>query len=148
MKANVFNTPFENMLRILLLTDTINVPMNIDRLAALDFICIYGKKCQILDRNLHGDNEFGFSEFTTKRERITEAVKIAVKNGLLKVEMSINGFTYSINDRGKKVVDGVHSPYACAYVAGAKIVNCRFDGCSDEEILQYISDLSTGERRS
>jgi hypothetical protein len=38
----VFNTTFENMLRLLLLADTLNVPANVDRLAALDFICIYG----------------------------------------------------------------------------------------------------------
>ena len=81
------------MLRILLLADTVGKPMNVDRLAALDFICIFGKKCRVLDKNLHGDNEFGFSEFTTKRERITEAVKIAVKNDFLKVETTNKGFT-------------------------------------------------------
>lgn len=143
MRSKLFNTPFENMLRILLLANTVNKPMNVDRLAALDFICIFGKKCRVLDKNLHGDNEFGFSEFTTKRERITEAIKIAVKNNLLKMEMSVDGFTYSINDRGREIVDGVQSPYARSYVAGAKIVNDRFSGRSDEEVLQYISDLST-----
>ena len=143
MRNKVFNTPFENMLRILLLADTVNKPMNLDRLAALDFICIFGKKCRVLDKNLHGNNEFGFSEFTTKRERITEAVKIAVKNDLLKREASIDGFTYSINERGRKIVDGVQSPYARYYVTGAKVVYNRFSSCSDEELLQYISDLST-----
>ena len=68
MRNRVFNTPFENMLRILLLSSTLKKPANVDRLAALDFICIFGKKCKVLDKNLHGDNEFGFSEFTTKRE--------------------------------------------------------------------------------
>lgn len=143
MRSKLFNTPFENMLRILLLTNAVNKPMNVDRLAAFDFICIFGKKCRVLDKNLHGDNEFGFSEFTTKRERIAEAIKIAVKNNLLKMELSVDGFTYSINDRGRKIVDGVQSPYARSYVTGAKIVNDRFSGRSDEEVLQYISDLST-----
>lgn len=55
MRSEVFNTTFENMLRVLLLADTLNVPANVDRLAALDFICIYGKKCKVLDKNLHGD---------------------------------------------------------------------------------------------
>ena len=143
MRNKVFNTPFENMLRILLLADTVGKPMNVDRLAALDFICIFGKKCRVLDKNLHGDNEFGFSEFTTKRERITEAVKIAVKNDFLKVETTNKGFTYDINDRGKVIVAGVQSPYARSYVVGAKIVNNRFSGYTDQEILEYISDLST-----
>lgn len=143
MRNKIFNTPFENMLRILLLTETVNKPMNIDRMAALDFICIFGKKCRVLDKNLHGDNEFGFSEFTTKRERITEAAKLAVKNSFLMVENTKDGFAYSINARGKQVNKGLQSPYARAYVIGAKIVNSRFSAYSDEEILEYISDLST-----
>lgn len=143
MRNKIFNTPFENMLRILLLTETVNKPMNIDRMAALDFICIFGKKCRVLDKNLHGDNEFGFSEFTTKRERITEAAKLAVKNNFLMVENTKDGFAYSINARGRQVNKGLQSPYARAYVIGAKIVNSRFSAYSDEEILEYISDLST-----
>ena len=143
MRNKIFNTPFENMLRILLLTETVNKPMNIDRMAALDFICISGKKCRVLDKNLHGDNEFGFSEFTTKRERITEAAKLAVRNNFLMVENTKDGFAYSINARGKQVNKGLQSPYARAYVIGAKIVNSRFSAYSDEEILEYISDLST-----
>ena len=75
MRNKIFNTPFENMLRILLLSATMKKPANVDRLVALDFICIFGKKCKVLDKNLHGDNEFGFSEFTTKRERISEAIR-------------------------------------------------------------------------
>ena len=142
MRNKVFNTPFENMLRILLLVDIVGTPMNVDRLAALDFICIFGKKCSVLDRNLHGDNEFGFSEFTTKRERITEAVKIAVRNGFLRVDASDDGFTYGISDRGKAVVAGMQSSYADSYVLGAKVVNSRFSGYSDQDILKYISDLS------
>lgn len=77
MRSKVFNTTFENMLRLLLLADMLNAPANVDRLAALDFICIYGKKCKVLDKNLHGDNEFGFAEFINKREKITEAVKLS-----------------------------------------------------------------------
>ena len=80
MKNKVFNTTFENMLRILILMSVLAKPANSDRLTALDFICIYGKKCKVLDKNLHGDNEFGFAEFTNKREKITEAIKLSVKN--------------------------------------------------------------------
>ena len=143
MRNSVFNTPFENMLRILLLCNTFKKPANADRLVALDFICIFGKKCKVLDKNLHGDNEFGFSEFTTKRERITEAIKLAVKNNFLEVEKSGDGFLYSISERGIAVVKSLESPYAHDYTVGAKIVCNRFASFTDEGILKYISDLST-----
>ena len=106
MRSKVFNTTFENMLRLLLLADTLNAPANVDRLAALDFICIYGKKCKVL------------------------------------------GFLYSINDRGRQVEQGVQSPYAKAYVVGAKIVCRRFSNYTDEGVLQYISDRATESKEA
>lgn len=148
MRSKVFNTTFENMLRLLLLADTLNAPANVDRLAALDFICIYGKKCKVLDKNLHGDNEFGFAEFTNKREKITEAVKFSVRNDFFKVEHTDQGFLYSINDRGRQVVQGVQSPYAKAYVVGTKIVCRRFSNYTDEGVLQYISDRATESKEA
>lgn len=144
----MFNTTFENMLRLLLLADTLNVPANVDRLAALDFICIYGKKCKVLDKNLHGDNEFGFAEFANKREKITEAVKLSVRNDFINVEHTDQRFLYSINDRGRLVVQGIQSPYAKSYVVGAKMVCRRFSNYSDENILQFISDRATESKET
>lgn len=88
MKNKIFNTTFENMLRVLLMLDVLDSTVNLDRLTALDFITIYGKKCKVLDKNLHGDNEFGFAEFANKRERITEAIKLAVINDYVTAENS------------------------------------------------------------
>lgn len=79
MKNKIFNTAFENMLRMLLLLSIQNKYINSDRIVALDFICIYGKKCKILDYNLHGNNEFGFAEFSNKRKIINDAISLAVK---------------------------------------------------------------------
>lgn len=148
MRNKVFNTTFENMLRILLLIDTMNEPANVDRLVALDFICIYGKKCKVLDKNLHGDNEFGFSEFTNKREKITEAIKLSVRNSFIDVANTDQGFVYSINERGKEVVKGLQSPYVRSYVVGAKIVSRRFANYADDGILQYISDRATESKEA
>lgn len=130
---------FENMLRVLLLTDTLDAPVNADRLATLDFICIYGKKCKVLDKNLHGDNEFGFAEFANKREKITEAIKLSVRNDFINVEHTDQGFLYSINDRGREVVQSIQSSYSRAYTVGAKIVCRKFSGFTDDDVLQYIS---------
>lgn len=140
MRSKVFNTVFENMLRVLLLADTLDTPANVDRRAALDFICIYGKKCKVLDKNLHGDNEFGFAEFANKREKITEAIKLSVRNDFINVEHTERGFLYSINDRGREIVQNIQSSYARAYTVGAKIVCRKFSGFTDDGVLQYISD--------
>ena len=142
MRNEIFNTTFENMLRTLLLLNTAGQALNADRIVALDFICIYGKKFEVLDKNLHGDNEFGFSEFSRKREKVNDAIKLGVKNDFIRVESTKNGFLYSITDRGKTVVDGVQSPYSKSYSIGAKIVIRRFGNFGDESLLKYINDKS------
>lgn len=143
MKNNVFNTAFENMLRVLLLMNVLPKPVNLDRLTLLDFICIYGKKCKVMDKNLHGDNEFGFAEFTNKREKITEAIKLSVKNNYVTVGKSEEGLVYSLNDRGKVIVTNIQSPYSKAYTIGARLVCRKFANYTDEAVLKYISKLAT-----
>ncbi|MGO5578078.1 ABC-three component system middle component 2 [Catenibacterium mitsuokai] len=143
MKSSVFNTSFENMLRIMVLMDVVGSPINTDRLTALDFICIYGKKCRVLSSNLHGNNEFGFAEFTNKRKKISEAIKIAVKNDYVTVLVNENGLVYSLNDRGKNIVIGLESTYAIKYKKGAKIIVKRFNNFSDDSLLQYINNIAT-----
>lgn len=146
MKNKIFNTTFENMLRVLLMLDVLDSTVNLDRLTALDFITIYGKKCKVLDKNLHGDNEFGFAEFANKRERITEAIKLAVINDYVTAENSTEGFLYSINERGKTIVSKTQSPYAKAYMLGAKIVNRKFKSVADGALLKYINGMAIESR--
>ena len=143
MKNKVFNTTFENMLRILILMGVLVKPVNLDRLTALDFICIYGKKCKVLDKNLHGDNEFGFAEFTNKREKITEAIKLSLQADYVIVGKSGEGLVYSLNERGREIVTNIQSPYSKAYVIGARIVCRKFANYTDEAVLKYISKLAT-----
>lgn len=148
MKNKIFNTIFENMLRILLLMDVLDKPTNIDRITALDFMSIYGKKCKVLDKNLHGDNQFGFAEFANKREKISEAIKLSVKNNYISVGKSSDGFVYSINARGKEIVKGLQSPYAKVYMVGAKLINRKLKEATDEALLKYINDMATESKEA
>ena len=121
----------------------LNAPANSDRLTALDFICIYGNKCKVLDSNLHGNNEFA-----NKREKIAEAIKLAVKNAYVDVEQGQDGFVYSLNDRGEKIIAAIQSPYVKSYMLGAKIITRKFARTSDEDILKYISKMATESKEA
>ena len=64
----IFNTTFESSLRILLLLSVSeDEQMTLDRIADYDFITIYSKYFGISDMALHGENEFGLSEFAARR---------------------------------------------------------------------------------
>ena len=72
---NVFNTIFEISLRMTLLSGVSNDAMTVDRAAAYDFITIYSNSFNLSDQALNGENDFGFSEFTVRREIIAKALK-------------------------------------------------------------------------
>lgn len=142
MRNKVFNTIFENMLRIMLLMYVLKEPINRDRATLLDFVCIYGKKCKVLDKNLHGDNEFGFSEIENKRKKIKEAIILAAKNNYIEVGNSCHGFTYHLNERGIEIVEKIESAYSDNYMCNAKVVCEKFKDISDEELLSYITKMA------
>ena len=65
----MFNTPFETALRVLLLLESESrADFTINMIAALDFAALYGKSFKFSNENLHGDNLFKFSEFATRKE--------------------------------------------------------------------------------
>lgn len=142
MEAKVFNTVFENMLRTLLLVSVLDKPATSDRIAALDFISIYGRMFGVLDKNLHGDNDFGFAEYADKRAKVVSALRLAVRNDLVSVVKTSEGFLYGLSERGRKVVNEIDAPYAHAYTAGAKLVIRKFANRDDSAILQFISNAS------
>lgn len=145
MTNEIFNTVFENLLRILLLLKASSNAMNVDRVVALDFICIYGKKFGVSERNLHGDNEFGLSEFTSKRERISAAIRLGVRNNYINVESSVDGVLYSISDYGRIIADSLECPYSQAYMSTARDACMEFSTYQDEALLKFIHNRAIAE---
>ena len=139
MANSLFNTPFETMLRTLLLMESAGRPMNKDEIAALDFIAIYGRSCGLLDSNLNGDNRFSFAEFARKRELVSEALCDAVKRDLVNVTNSKEGFLFDTNYRGHEAVANIGSSYAERYKRAATSVLAQLGGRSGLELLELIN---------
>ena len=128
----LFNSPFDAGLRCLLLLSCISPSAaTIDRISAYDFITMYSKDFGISRKNLHGDSTFNFSELASKR--------VNCSDGLISINRTNKGFTYSINDQGKKYVKTLSSDYAIQYLSISREVNTKFSNLSDEEILNFIN---------
>ena len=57
--TRLFNTPFELSLRSALLLSVVErKDMTLDRIAAYDFIAIYGSYFDLTENNLHGLNDY------------------------------------------------------------------------------------------
>ncbi len=142
--TKIFNSTFEVSLRILSLLSTVaTTDMNVDRITAYDFITIYSKYFELSDVNLHGDNNFGFSEFSARREVVQEATKRLVLDGLIRAIRHKNGFCYVLTDRGGQFCVVQNNEYVVDYCTLATKTHQHYKNMTDVEILTEISQKST-----
>lgn len=139
--TKLFNTPFEVSMRILLaLLIAPKKQMSLDMITVIDFLTIYSSDFDISDYNLHGENIFSFSEFTSKRKVISESIKELVLKDLVIVIHSEQGFQYKLNNRGKNLCDTFTSDYASEYIGFAQEVWDFVNEKSEVEIINYINN--------
>lgn len=144
----LFNTPFETGLRaVLILSITKSSGMTIDRLSAYDLMIIYGKDFEVSDWNLHGDNNYSFSELSSKRAVCSEGVKMFVLDGLIAVNRTQGGFLYKLTAAGRKYIVILDSDYKEQYIAIAENVHKKYAKKSDSEILKEISSKAVQSLR-
>lgn len=137
---NVFNTPFEISLRTLIMLEVAGEQWETaDMIAATDFITVYGRDFGISDINLHGENNFKFSEFALRRELVKKAVKLLVKSGMINVSSTNTGFSYSINKKGMDYCAKLTNDYADTYRSLAKQSRAYITDKSEREILALIN---------
>lgn len=137
---SVFNTPFEISLRTLLTLEVAGEQWKTaDMIAAADFITVYSKVFGLSETNLHGDNDFKFSEFALRRELVKKSVKLLVKNGLIKVVYTDNGFSYSIAQRGLDFCSKLTNDYAVKYRNFAKLAHNYIADKTETEIFAHIN---------
>ena len=144
MKTKPFNSNTEISLRILLtlLCNQSNTNLTTDRIAILDFVTIYSREFGISENSLHGDNDFSFTEYATRRKQINENIKQLVLKRLIKISATDNGFTYSITEAGKKVAKSLSSEYAKQYMYYANLAKEYVQNKSETDIARLIAEES------
>ena len=110
--SEIFNSSLEISLRMLIILNTVQSRLSVDRIAALDFISIYGKDFGVSEYNLHGDNDYRFSEYTSKREIVSQALKELVLRGYIIPHCNKSGFNYSISKSGTMFCESLNDKYA------------------------------------
>lgn len=96
----LFNSTFENSLRLLLLLDEYDMPQTLDMLYAVDFMTIYSEPFGLSEQNLNGDNDLKFSEFASQRDLVKKALKELVLNGNAEAVSYKDGLSYIITPEG------------------------------------------------
>lgn len=138
--TEVYNTPFEVSLRILIILNTVRDKLTIDRIAALDFITTYGKDFGVSEYNLHGDNNFKFSEFASKRKIVSQAIKEIVLKGYVESYCNKSGFYYGISKSGVSFCESLSDDYADNLTNIVKTANNLFSNYSDRKLIKFINE--------
>lgn len=138
----VFNSTFENALRIVLLLDAFETPQNADMLYATDFMVVYGKTFGIADEDMNGDNQYKFSEFVSRRPMVQKAIKKLVLDGFVIPYEESTGIAYQISPSGKIYCKSLDSDYAKEYKMVAKKVIQSVQGKSERSVIAQINGMS------
>ena len=116
--------------------------LSVDRIAALDFISIYGKDFGVSEYNLHGDNDYRFSEYTSKREIVSQALKELVLRGYIIPHCNKSGFNYSISKSGTMFCESLNDKYAEDFTDIVKKTNSLFLEYSDRKLIRSINEYA------
>ena len=138
----LFNSTFENSLRLLILLDEYDMPKSLDMLYAVDFMSLYGASFGITDQNLNGDNDYKFSVFASHRESIQEALKALVLNGTVQAVSYNEGLAYIITPEGEDFCLSLDSEYAKEYRKAAQAVIKTVANRSARTVIDAIYKLS------
>lgn len=147
MRSDLFNSTFEMELRVaLLLCVGAKQPCSLERLLALDFVSCYAGSFGFSETNLHGDNSFMYSELSSRRELLREAIKPLVYRGIVEAKID-RGYIYQITDAGMEYVLSLESEYSKEYRAIAETVINELNNYSDEELMHMIRFKSDSIRK-
>ena len=147
MTNRLFNTIFENSLRILLLLAEFDCGKSLDMIHAIDFMISYGASFGFSDVDLNGDNQYKFSEYAARRENVKKALNELVLYGLVLPLNSINGILYVITDTGLKYSASLESEYAEEYRNTAKKIVSVVSYETECNIIERINKMSAESLR-
>jgi len=142
MPNKLFNTTFENALRLLILLDVYDYPQTLDMLYAVDFMATYGKTFNITEDDLNGDNQYKFSEFASRREAVKIALKALVLDGLVQALNLNDGIAYTVSSDGEDYCNSLESDYATEYRRNAQLVIKSVAGKTERELISKINKMS------
>lgn len=138
----IFNSEFENELRLILMIAAFKKPQNADMIYAADFMVTYGQTFGIADRNLNGENMYKFSEFVSRRPLVQMILKELTFNGYAKPLLTSSGIVYQLTDEGELMSKSLDSDYAREYRATATEVIKYIGRKSERTLISEINKMA------
>ena len=139
MSNNLYNTPFEMSLHVMLLLTECRSYMALDRITVYDFITTHSAEFGITEETGGGKNGFAFSEYALKRKLTNQALKSLVLDRLVLVSEQPCGFMYQISETGENTANKLQSEYAQKYRRKCQAVIDKYQRVRDAALLRIIN---------
>lgn len=143
----VFNSVFEISLRVLCILNENNKPISLERIYCLDFISTYAKDFGYYSINLHGNNNYNYSEFTTRIRLIKDCLKDLVLQRYVDFSVTPKGLLYSISKKGENNQQKMNDAYYQELSDILKKIISITDNKNDPELIDLIENNSINTRR-
>lgn len=137
--TNIFNSTFENSLRIVILLSNCSIEIRQERIVYLDFITCYSYDFGFSE-NINGNNSSKKAEITLRRAKIKKALHELVVDGFIKPIDNESGHYFMITLEGKQFSEQLSSNYANKYRIISRSVITQFSDKTDKGLLDLILD--------
>ena len=136
MNQNVF----ECAIRFLILLKNSNQPLSEYKLTVFDYMSTYGADFGITEYNLNGENVYRDSEFITRKQMASIAIKELVLRGMVSVD-GTEGFKYVIAQKGVDTALKIDGAYSETYDEVTRNVLSRNRYCSEQQLATMINSF-------
>lgn len=111
----VFNTNFENAMRLLIALDSLQQPVNEFELVDADFAATYARYFNVGATDLHGLTSFVDSIYTQRRSKAHEALRSLVASGYVTANHDAVHPVFTISGTGRERIKTINSSYTSTY---------------------------------
>ncbi len=136
----LLGSSFEISLRILLMLNEMpSLALDAQQISAIDFIAVYAADYKILDENLHGYGSYRFSEYPSRKQMVSSALKTLVLDGHILFTPNKNGYAYKISNSGRMLAKSLAGSYSDEYKIAIHAVTSNYDISNEQAMLNDIN---------
>jgi len=139
-KIQIFNSPEEVGVRILIILDICQKKMSKQRIMYYDYFSLHLNDLDQTQSSLHPDNPNHSSEIAIKRDLINRGIELMIAKGLVSVKYSKTGIYYCINQLTHPFLLLFQNEYANELKRNVAAVDNVFSSHTDKQIYKYINN--------
>ena len=137
---NIYNTPVEIALRLLMIIVKNKKEIDIDKLIIVDYLSLHGSLVNDELISIHPDNPFHGLEVYSKINVVKQGIELLISKGLIDVRFNCTGIEYTSNAISEYFLSYIDSEYYLELEKNIEVVTKIFKNYSSDDIRRYLYD--------